>query len=86
MLLVWRGQSITLALPTLTPPPAACSQDSPGPAAVPALQDYFYPTFYAIGAMLSQLSESTLESTSLLSQDPGKPVSSSCLPLGFLSY
>lgn len=40
---------------------------------------------YAIGAMLSQLSGSTLQSTSLLSQDPGKPVGSSCLPLGFLS-
>lgn len=79
MLLVWRGQSVTLALPTLTPPLAARSQDSPGPAPVPSLQDYFYPTFY------EQLSESTLESTSWLSQDPGKPAGSSCLPLSFLS-
>lgn len=49
------------------------------PAPVPSLQDYFYPTFYV------QLSESTLESTSWLSQDPGKPAGSSCLPLSSLS-
>lgn len=79
MLLVWRGQSVTLALPMLTPPLAARSQDNRGPAPVPPLQDYFYPTFYA------RLLESTLESTLLLSQDPGQPVGSSCLPRSFLS-
>lgn len=47
MLLVWRGWSVTLALPTLTPPLPALSQDNPSPAPVPPLQDYFYPTFNA---------------------------------------